>query len=178
MQPIVMAYRGLTPTIHESAFVAPGAVIVGDVTIGAQSSVWFGCVVRGDVHHIRIGQRTNIQDSSVIHVTRDRAFTELGDDVTIAHSVTAHGCVVEDRVLVGMGATILDNAQVGSDSIVGAGCLVPPGFFVPSGTLVTGVPARVRRELSDEERDHIRWYASNYVNYRLSYMGREDEAEF
>ncbi len=166
------------PTIHPSAFVAPGAVIVGDVTIGEKSSVWFGCVVRGDVDLIRIGSRSNVQDCSVIHVTRGKAFTEIGDDVTIAHSATVHGCILADRVLVGMGATILDNAKVGSDSIVGAGSLVPPGFEVPPGTLVTGVPARVKRELTQEEREGILWYADNYVNYRLNYMGREHEAKF
>jgi carbonic anhydrase/acetyltransferase-like protein (isoleucine patch superfamily) len=178
MDSLILPYRGKSPVIHPSAFVAAGAVIVGDVTIGAESSVWFGCVVRGDVHFVRIGQRTNIQDGSIVHVTREKASVSMGNDVTVAHSATVHGCLIGDRVLVGMGATILDGARVGSDSIVGAGSLVPPGFIVPDGTLVTGVPARVKRELTDEERAHILWYANNYVNYRLSYMGREDEAEF
>jgi carbonic anhydrase/acetyltransferase-like protein (isoleucine patch superfamily) len=178
MEAVILSYRGLKPTIHPSAYVAPGAVIVGDVAIGEASSVWFGCVVRGDVHTIRIGARTNIQDGSILHVTRGEASVELGDDVSVAHSATVHGCIVEDRVLVGMGATILDGARVGRDSIVAAGCLVPPGFHVPSGTLVAGVPARVKRELRDEERERILWYANNYVNYRLNYMGREDEAEY
>lgn len=178
MEPIILSYRGRSPKIHPSAYIAPGAVVVGDVTIGAESSVWFSCVVRGDVHFIRIGERTNIQDGSVVHVTRDRASVTMGNDVTIAHSATVHGCTIEDRVLVGMGATILDGASVEAGSIVGAGCLVPPGFEVPAGTLVTGVPARVRRELGEDERKHILWYANNYVNYRLNYMGREDEAPF
>jgi len=178
MEPIILPYRGKVPVIDPSAFVAPGAVVVGDVMVGAQSSIWFGCVVRGDVHSIRIGERTNIQDGSVVHVTRDRAAVSMGADVTIAHSATVHGCTIDDRVLVGMSATILDGARVGPDSIVGAGCLVPPGFEVPAGTLVTGVPARIRRELTDEERQHILWYADNYVNYRLNYLGREDEARF
>jgi carbonic anhydrase/acetyltransferase-like protein (isoleucine patch superfamily) len=178
MEPVILAYRGRSPVIDPSAFVAPGAVIVGDVSIGAESSVWFCCVVRGDVNRIRIGRRTNIQDGSIVHVTRGKAPVAMGDDVTIAHSATVHGCTIDDRVLVGMGATILDHARVGPDAIVGAGCLVPPGFEVPAGTLVTGVPARVKRELDDGERRHILWYANNYVNYRLNYMGREDEAEF
>ncbi len=178
MEPIILEYRGSRPVIDPSAYVAPGAVIVGDVVLGAQSSVWFGCVVRGDVHSIRIGERTNIQDGSVVHVTRGRAPVTMGGDVTIAHSATIHGCTIEDRVLVGMSATILDGARVGSDAIVGAGCLVPPGFVVPAGTLVTGVPARIKRDLTPDEREHILWYADNYVNYRLNYMGREDEARF
>lgn len=178
MEPIILPYRGKEPVIDPSAYVAPGAVVVGDVVLGAQSSIWFGCVVRGDVHSIRIGERTNIQDGSVVHVTRDRACVTMGADVTIAHSATVHGCTIHDRVLVGMSATILDGAVVGPDSIVGAGCLVPPGFEVPTGSLVTGVPARIRRELTEDERRHILWYADNYVNYRLNYMGREDEARF
>lgn len=178
MEPIILPYRGKEPVIDPSAYVAPGAVIVGDVVLGAESSVWFGCVVRGDVHSIRVGERTNIQDGSIVHVTRDRASVTMGCDVTIAHSATVHGCTIEDRVLVGMSATILDGARVGPDAIVGAGCLVPPGFVVPAGTLVTGVPARVKRDLTDEERAHILWYAGNYVNYRLNYMGREDEAPY
>jgi len=178
MEPLIMPYRGKHPSIHESAFVAPGAVIVGDVTLGDASSVWFACVVRGDVHWIRIGARSNVQDGSVIHVTREKAPTLIGDDVTIAHSCTVHGCTIGDRVLVGMGATILDGARVGDEAIVGAGCLVPPGFEVPPGTLVTGVPAKVRRELSGEERAHNSWYSDNYVQYRLNFMGREDEAGY
>ncbi|MBW2260892.1 MAG: gamma carbonic anhydrase family protein [Deltaproteobacteria bacterium] len=178
MEPIILPYRGKKPVIDPSAYVAPGAVIVGDVAIRAQSSVWFGCVVRGDVHSIRIGDRTNIQDGSIVHVTRGKASVTMGSDVTIAHSATVHGCVIEDRVLVGMSATILDGARVGPDAIVGAGCLVPPGFEVPAGTLVTGVPARIKRDLTEDERAHILWYANNYVNYRLNYMGREDEAQF
>jgi carbonic anhydrase/acetyltransferase-like protein (isoleucine patch superfamily) len=171
MEPLILPYAGSSPVIDPSAWIAPGVVIVGDVRIGPESSVWFGCVVRGDVHWIRIGSRTNVQDGSVVHVTRGLAPVTIGDDVTIAHSATVHGCAIGDRVLVGMGATILDPARVGSDSIVGAGCLVPPGFEVPPGTLVTGVPARVRRELTDGERREIVRTAGNYVGYRLEYMG-------
>ena len=178
MEPLVLAYRGKTPIIHPSAYLAPGAVVVGDVSIGRESSVWFNCTVRGDVHSVRIGDRTNIQDNSVVHVTRAIAPTEIGNDVTIGHSVTVHGCTLGDRVLVGIGATVLDGACVEHDSIVGAGCLVPPGFVVPAGTLVTGVPARVKRDLTSEDRAHILWYSNNYVQYRLNYMGRESEAEF
>ncbi len=178
MEPLILAYRGKKPSIHTSAYLAPGAVVVGDVTIGPESSIWFHCSVRGDVHSVSIGARTNIQDNSVVHVTRGVAQTVIGNDVTVGHSATVHGCTLGDRVLVGIGATVLDGARVGCDSIVGAGCLVPPGFEVPEGTLVTGIPARVKRELTPEERAHILWYSNNYVQYRLNYMGRESEAEY
>lgn len=178
MEALILAYRGKKPCIHPSTYIAPGAVVVGEVTIGEESSVWFHCSVRGDVHSVRIGARTNIQDNAVVHVTRAVAPTDIGNDVTVGHSATVHGCTIGDRVLIGIGATVLDGARVEHDSIVGAGTLVPPGFVVPTGTLVTGIPSRVKRDLTDEERARILRYSANYVQYRLNYMGRESEAEF
>lgn len=155
--------NGKSPEIHPTVFVAPHAVVIGDVKIDEESSIWFNTVVRGDVNYIRIGKRTNIQDNSVLHVTTDMYPLEIGDNVTAGHSVILHGCTVHDRALIGMGATVLDGAVIESDSLVGAGSLVPPGFVVPSGTLVVGVPAKVNRKLSQNEIEGIKHSATNYV---------------
>ena len=135
---LVRSFAGKSPRLHESAFLVDGAVVVGDVEIGAGSSVWFGAVVRGDVNFVRIGARTNVQDHSVLHVTSGTHPTVVGDEVTLGHRVTLHGCTVKDRCLVGIGAIVMDGAVVGEESIVGAGSLVAPGFVVPPRTLVIG----------------------------------------
>lgn len=148
-----------------SAFVEESAQVIGDVVLGEQASVWFNAVIRGDVGPIRIGARTNIQDCCVIHCTKGKFFTTVGDDVTVGHSVTLHGCTVRDRVLVGMGSTIMDGAVIAEDTIVGAGSLVTPGSTFPPGHLVIGSPARARRELTAEERALLERSAANYVEY-------------
>ena len=130
----VLPYRGITPQIHESVFIAEGARIIGDVTIGRDSSVWFNSVVRGDVHRIRIGEKTNIQDNCVLHVTHARYALTIGSNVTVGHSVVLHGCTIGDFCIIGMGAIVLDNAFVNSGSFVAAGALVPENFVVPKGT--------------------------------------------
>src|SRR5205814_3778882 len=130
------------------AFIAETATVIGDVAIGARSSVWFGAVIRGDVFHIRIGDETSIQDNTVIHVTHDRYPTQVGNRVTVGHGVILHGCTVRDLVIVGMGAVILDQAEVGERCIVGAGALITPGTRIPAGHLVVGAPARVKRPLT------------------------------
>jgi carbonic anhydrase/acetyltransferase-like protein (isoleucine patch superfamily) len=169
---IVRGFRGKRPVIDPSAFVADNATIVGDVHVGARSSVWFGAVLRGDVFHIRIGEETSIQDNAAIHVTHDRYATIVGNRVTIGHSVVLHGCTVGDSCIVGMGAIILDQAEVGERCIVGAGARVTPGTKIPSGHLVVGAPARVKRPLTDEELAWIEVSARHYVDLTAAY--RED----
>ncbi len=169
MEPLILPYRGKRPQIHAEAFLAPTAVVVGDVVIGPRSSVWFYAIVRGDVERIRIGARTNIQDNAVVHVTRDTWATFLGDDVTLGHHATVHGATIGNRVLVGIGATVLDGAEIGDDCLIAAGALVPPGMKVPPRSLVSGVPGKVRRSLDDEEVAHLLWYANNYVEYSAIY---------
>jgi len=167
---MVRAYRGRLPVISPSAYVDPTAQVIGDVTIGDESSLWMNVIVRGDVHWIRIGHRTNIQDGTIVHVMRDTHPTTLGDEVTVGHGVILHGCTLHDRCLVGMGAIVLNGADVGSDSIIAAGTLVVEGMRVPPRSLVMGSPARVRRTLTEEEVASIRDYAARYVGYRLDYM--------
>lgn len=144
-------------------------MIVGDVEIGPGSSIWFGAVVRGDVNHIRIGARTNVQDHSILHVTGGTHPTSVGDDVTLGHRVTLHGCTVKDRCLVGIGAVVMDGAVVGEDSMVGAGSLVPPGMVVPPRTLALGSPARVKRDLTLDEIAHFLTSARSYAAYAEHY---------
>jgi len=169
MSPLILPYRGMHPRIDERAYLAPTAVVIGDVVIGPQSSVWFHAIVRGDVEKIRIGRRTNVQDSAVVHVTRDTWSTLIGDDVTLGHHATVHGCTIGNRVLVGIGAIVLDGAEIGDDCLIAAGALVPPGMKVPPRSLVSGVPGKVRRGLTDEEAAHLLWYANNYVEYSETY---------
>ncbi|MBL0317901.1 MAG: gamma carbonic anhydrase family protein [Alphaproteobacteria bacterium] len=163
MKPIILPFRGIYPTIHETAFIAPGAVVIGDVHIGAGSSIWYGCVVRGDVHHIRIGENTNIQDSTVIHVSREEGPTFIGSHVTVGHKAVLHACILGDYSFVGMGAVVMDFAEVESKAMVAAGTLVTPGKKVFSGQIWAGSPAHYLRDLSEEEREYIPVSASNYV---------------
>src|SRR5580765_3658372 len=153
------------PKIHPSVHMSPDVTVVGDVEIGEQSSVWFGSVVRGDVHSIRIGKRTNLQDHTIVHVTNGKFSTTIEDDVTIGHRVTLHGCHVKSRVLVGIGAILLDGVVVESDSMIAAGSLLTPGTHIPPGVLAMGVPARVVRDLSEEERKYILKSSKNYIEY-------------
>ena len=161
----VIPFEGVAPTIHPSVFIASGARIIGDVEIEEGSSIWFNVVIRGDVHSIRIGKRTNIQVLTMCHVTNQKFALNIGDDVTVGHSAVLHGATIHERILVGMGAVILDDAVVESESIVAAGAVVREGFRVPSGTLVAGVPAKIIRELTDEERAGAARGAGNYSGY-------------
>lgn len=167
---LVRPFAGKSPRVHESAFAVDDAIVIGDVEIGPDSSLWFGTVVRGDVNAIRIGARTNVQDCSVVHVTSGTHPTLVGDDVTVGHRVTLHGCTVKDRCLVGIGAIVMDGAVVGEESIVGAGALVPPGMVVPPRKLAVGAPARVKRDLTPEEIAHLSRSAANYVAYARQYL--------
>jgi carbonic anhydrase/acetyltransferase-like protein (isoleucine patch superfamily) len=163
-------YRSVYPTVHSSAFVDSSAQVIGDVHIGVESSIWMNVVVRGDVNAIRIGARTNVQDLTLVHVMRDTHPTHIGDDVTIGHSAVVHGCTIENRCLIGMGAILLNGCHIGTGSIVAAGTLVPEGFVVPPGSMVMGLPGKVRRGLTPEEDASIQWYADNYVRYRLDFQ--------
>ncbi len=163
-------FRGVMPTVHSSAYVDESAHVIGDVEIGEASSIWMNVVVRGDVHRIRIGRRTNIQDGTIVHVMRGTHPTTIGDEVTIGHSAVIHGCTLGDRVLVGMGAILLNGVEVGEDSIVAAGTLLPEETRVPPRSLVMGSPGKVRRAVTDAEAASIRDYAERYVGYRLDYM--------
>ncbi len=166
---MIRAYKGRRPQIAASAYIDEAATIIGDVTIGEESSVWPGVVIRGDVHYIRIGSRTNVQDGSVLHVMRDEWPLILGDNVTIGHGVVLHGCTIESRCLVGMGSIILNGAKIGTGSIVAAGTLVPERTEVPPGSLFMGHPGKLRRVLSAEEQGAIDGYAQRYVEYKESY---------
>ena len=169
-------YRSVYPTVHPSAFVDQSAQVIGDVHLGPESSVWMNVVVRGDVNAIRIGARTNIQDLTLVHVMRDTHPAAIGDDVTVGHGAIVHGCTVEDRCLIGMGAILLNGCRIGAGSIVAAGALVPEGFVVPPGSMVMGVPGKVRRPLTREEDASISWYADNYVRYRLDFQAEHAPA--
>ena len=169
--PDIRPYRGKSPQIAASAYIDPAAVIIGDVVIGEEASVWPGTVIRGDVHYIRIGARTNIQDGCVLHVMKDEWPLALGDEVTVGHSVTLHGCTIESRVLVGMGCIILNGAVIGENSIIAAGTLVTERTVIPPGSLVMGSPGKVRRELTQADRDSIEKYAERYSGYREIYRG-------
>jgi gamma-carbonic anhydrase len=169
--PDIRAYRGKFPQIAASAYIDAASVIIGDVTIGEESSVWPMCVVRGDVHYIRIGNRTNIQDGSVLHVMKDQYPLVLGDEVTVGHSVTLHGCTLEGRALIGMRATILNGAVIGKNCIIAAGTLVTERTVIPAGSLVMGSPGKVKRELTEKELASIGDYAGRYAGYREIYRG-------
>lgn len=166
---MIRSYQGRTPQIDGSAYIDTQAAVIGDVTIGAHSSVWPCVVIRGDVHYIRIGTRTNVQDGSVLHVMRDEYPLVLGDNVTIGHGVILHGCVIEDRCLIGMGSIILNGARIGSGSIIAAGTLVPERTLVPPGSLFMGHPGKFRRTLAAEDQAAIDGYAARYVEYAATY---------
>jgi carbonic anhydrase/acetyltransferase-like protein (isoleucine patch superfamily) len=165
----VAPFRGISPRLHPSVLVMEGGRVIGDVEIGEGSSIWPGAVVRGDVYHVRIGARTNLQDGVVVHVTTDTHATLIGDDVTVGHRAVLHGFTVKERCLIGIGAIVLDGAVVGPDAMVGAGALVTPGTVIPPGTLALGAPARVRRPLTDEEKTGLRESAAHYVELAARY---------
>jgi carbonic anhydrase/acetyltransferase-like protein (isoleucine patch superfamily) len=170
---MILDFQNTRPKIHATAFIADGATVVGDVEIGEESSVWFGCVLRGDVNHIKIGARSNVQDGSIIHVSSGTHPTVLEDEVTLGHRVTLHGCYIETGCLVGIGAIILDGARVGRDSLVAAGSLVTPNTKIPPRSLVMGSPARVKRQLSMAEVEDLKKFWQNYVSLRGVYKAKQ-----
>jgi carbonic anhydrase/acetyltransferase-like protein (isoleucine patch superfamily) len=166
---VIRSFKGVSPVVDASAYVDESAQVIGDVDIGAESSVWMNVVIRGDLNHIRIGRRTNIQDLTMVHVMRETHPTIIGDEVTVGHSAVVHGVTIEDRVLVGMAAVLLNGVHVEHDSVIAAGTLLTEGTRIPARSLVMGRPGTVKRELTDMEVAEIRWYADNYVAYRLDY---------
>jgi carbonic anhydrase/acetyltransferase-like protein (isoleucine patch superfamily) len=163
-------FRGVLPRVHPTAFVDHSAQVIGDVEIGEESSIWMTVVIRGDVHRIRIGRRSNIQDGTVVHVMRDTHPTTVGDNVTVGHGALLHGCTIEDRCLIGIGAILLNGAHIGTGSIVAAGTLIVEEMKVPPRSLVMGSPGRVKRPLTDAEVEGIQDLADRYVGYRLDYI--------
>ncbi|MEE9214988.1 MAG: gamma carbonic anhydrase family protein [Thermodesulfobacteriota bacterium] len=160
---MIKSFNGFYPDIKSSAFISENSTIIGRVEIGENSSVWFYSVIRGDVNYIKIGDNTNIQDNSVLHVTTDIHPLIIGDNVTVGHRAILHGCTIMNEVLIGMGSIVLDGAVVEQSSFIGAGSLVPPGFVVPRGKLVMGVPSRIKRDLTNEEIENIKNSALSYV---------------
>ncbi|QOP45154.1 gamma carbonic anhydrase family protein [Sulfurimonas paralvinellae] len=174
---MIHKFKDTIPSVKEATWIAPSADVIGDVSIGKDCSIWFGCVVRGDVHYISIGDRTNVQDLSMIHVTHykndDKSTgnpTVIGNDVTVGHRVMLHGCTLEDACLIGMSATILDGAVIGKESIVGAGALVTKNKKFPPRSLIVGSPAKVLRELTQEEVDELYASARRYVEFKKDYQ--------
>jgi len=166
---MIRPFRGVHPQIHPTAYVDVSAQVIGDVQLGEEASIWCNCTLRGDIHFIRVGDRSNVQDNSVIHVRNGTHPTILEEQVTVGHSVTLHGCYVERGCLIGIGSILLDDVRIGADSLVAAGSLVSPGTIIPSRSLVMGFPAKVKRELSDEEVKGLEVFWKNYVEYTREY---------
>jgi carbonic anhydrase/acetyltransferase-like protein (isoleucine patch superfamily) len=167
---MLRSYQGKSPIIPASCYVDPSAQVIGDVTLRDHASIWMNAVVRGDVHSIRIGANSNVQDCSVLHGMRHKHAVEIGEYVTIGHNVTAHGCTIEDACLIGMGSVILNGARIGEGSILAAGAVVPEGTIIPPRSLYAGVPAKHRRTLADSDRELILMYARNYLDYVKIYL--------
>jgi carbonic anhydrase/acetyltransferase-like protein (isoleucine patch superfamily) len=173
---LIESYRDKSPDIDETAYVAPSASVIGDVALGPDSSVWFGCVLRGDVHFIRVGARTNVQDLTVIHVNHGKHPTVLGNGVTVGHRAILHGCRVRDGALIGMGAILLDEVEVGEQALVAAGSVVSPGTSIPPRKLARGVPARVVRDLTEEELLGLVRSAESYCALKNDYRSKRSPA--
>jgi carbonic anhydrase/acetyltransferase-like protein (isoleucine patch superfamily) len=167
---MIRSYKGITPTIPASCYVDDSAQIIGDVVLGEHASVWMNAVLRGDVHSIRVGAHSNVQDCSVLHGMKEQYGVLLGDYVTVGHSVTLHGCTIEDRCLIGMGAIILNGARIGAGSIIAAGTLIPEKTIVEPGSLWMGSPGQFRRKLDEKDQETILRYARNYLGYKDSYL--------
>ncbi len=167
---IVLPYEGKQPKFGARVFVADNASIIGDVELAEDVSIWFGVVLRGDIHHIRVGARSNIQDNSVLHVEHETGPAVIGEQVTIGHSATVHGCTVGNGALIGIGATVLSHSVIGESALIGAGAVVPEGMAVPPRTLVLGVPGRVKRDLTTEELERLDRSWKNYVDYKNRYL--------
>ncbi|NQU66776.1 MAG: gamma carbonic anhydrase family protein [Candidatus Marinimicrobia bacterium] len=166
---MILPFRNKTPVIPDSCYVSDSVDIIGDVILGEETNVWFGAVIRGDMNYIRIGNRTNIQDNCTIHVTTDVSPTIIGDEVTVGHNAMIHGCTIEDRCLIGMGAILLDDSVVGKGSIVGAGALVPPKMIIPPRSLCLGIPARIVRNVTDKEFQENIDSAQHYIDFANLY---------
>lgn len=179
----IRSYRGVTPTLGERVYIDPAAVVIGDVVLGDDVSVWPGAVVRGDMHRIRVGARSNVQDNAVLHITHAGEFNPegwpltIGDDVVIGHAAVVHGCTVGDRVLIGIGAVVNDGAVVEDEVLIGAGALVPPGKRLESGFVYVGNPCKQLRPVTDREREFFRYSPANYVRLKDAYLKQQREVE-
>jgi len=173
--PDIRAYQGKWPEIAASAYIDPSAVIIGDVTIGEDSSVWPLCLIRGDVNYIRIGKGTSIEDGSVLHVMKDTNPLILGDDITVGHAVMLHGCTIESNVLIGMRATILNGAVIGTGSIIAAGALITERTTIPPGSMVMGAPGKVKRPVTEQDLASISMYSGRYADYKEIYRTEAKE---
>lgn len=167
---MIYSYKEFTPKINKNVFIAPSADVIGRITIGKNSSLWFNVTARADVHYISIGEESSVQDNTCLHVTNNKYPLNIGNRVTIGHSVTLHGCTIGDNTLIGMGATILDNVTIGEYCIVAAGALVLEGQSFPDGVLIAGFPAKIKREITSQEKEKNLQYARNYVNYSKTYL--------
>jgi len=167
---MIRSYKGITPHVPATAFVDDSAQVIGDVTLGEHASIWMNSVLRGDVHYIKVGAHSNVQDNSVLHGMKEEWPVELGEWVTVGHSVTLHGCVIEDRCLIGMGSIILNGARIGKGSIIAAGTVIPEGTHVEPGSLWMGVPGRFRKKLGHDDEQTIMAYAKRYLEYKESYL--------
>ena len=167
---MLLSFKDKTPQIDLSAYIVHSAIVIGDVIIDKESSVWFNAVIRGDVNHIRIGKRTNIQDGCVLHVARKNFPLIIGDEVTVGHNVTLHACNISSRCLIGMGAIVMDGTKIGENCIIGAGTLITPKSIIPSGSMVVGTPGKVKRKLTDNEIKSIHDSADHYVDDIRSYL--------
>jgi carbonic anhydrase/acetyltransferase-like protein (isoleucine patch superfamily) len=170
---MIRPFRGIHPQIHPAAYVDPSAQVIGDVHLGAEASIWCNCTVRGDMYYIRIGDRSNVQDNSVIHTRTGAHPTILEEEVTVGHSVTLHGCYVERGSLIGIGSILLDDVRIGEKSLVAAGSLVSPGTIIPPRSMVMGIPARVKRPLTDEEVAGLELFWKNYVTFTHEYLASD-----
>src|SRR2546425_12202896 len=170
---MIRPLRDIHPQIHRTAFVADSAQVIGDVHVGDQASIWFGTVARGDMFYIRIGDRTNVQDNCVLHTRTGEKPTILEEEVTIGHSVTLHGCYIEQKSLIGIGSIVLDDVRVGAQSLVAAGSLISPGTIIPPRSLVMGLPAKAKRALSEEEAISLNLFWQNYVKYSKMYRSEQ-----
>ena len=169
---MLIPFNGIFPDLGEDVFIAENASVIGDVKIGSEANIWFGAVIRGDVNFIRIGSRTNIQDGCVLHVSLGKLSLNIGNEVTIGHNATVHGCTIEDRVLIGMGSVVLDNSYISSGSVVAAGAVVKEGFRVPPGVLVAGVPGKIIRDLTEAEMEGILESSRHYVELSKIYAAQ------
>lgn len=170
---MIRSYQGITPVVPANCYVDPSAQVIGDVVLGEQASIWMNAVVRGDVNSIRIGAKSNVQDCAVLHGMRNLFPVIVGEMVTIGHNATVHGCIVEDAVLIGIGAVVLNKARIGEGSIIAAGAVIPEQMIVPPNSLVAGVPGKIRRKLGDDDRKTILKYAQNYLDYTSIYLAEK-----
>ena len=166
---MIKKFRGKSPVIPDSCYISESVDLIGEVTLGENVSLWFGTVVRGDMHFITIGNRSNIQDNSVVHVTTDISPTRIGSEVTVGHNAIIHGATIEDRCLIGMGTIIMDDVVIGEGSIVGAGAVVPPNMIIPPRSLVVGLPAKIVRQTTDKELEMIIERAQHYIDFSQEY---------